>query len=212
MNVCVPTISKCKYCPSTGCAAEADVVFLIDSSSSVGERHFQTLLRFLSTTVQDMNIDTGHLRVGVLSYNSDIYVHFHLNQYNSKEALLEAIQTIPYNYGSTNTADALKAVRNQMFRHKNGDRGKAPNILVIVTDGTPNVNVRRTLQEARKVKETGIHIMVVGIGLAGDTSIKQLVSAPVSDNTLLVARYKQLKNIRKKVLRAICQGTSITIF
>jgi collagen type VI alpha len=190
------------------CSSEADVVFLLDSSSSVGEQNFQRLLRFLGNVIQDMAIDTGHFRVGVASYSSDIQVHFNLNDLKTREALLEAIQQIPYNYGSSNVADGLKIVRNQMFRSKNGDRPKANNVLVIITDGTPNVNVRRTLQEATKVKEGGVSVMLVGIGLGGNTKINDLVSEPAKPNTILVKKFQQLQSIRRKTFNAVCKAAS----
>ena len=82
---------------------------MLDSSTSVSEHNFQKLLRFVANLVHETPVDTGHFRVGILTYNTDVYVHFHLDKFiNSKEAMLEAILEIPYTYGQTNTADGLK--------------------------------------------------------------------------------------------------------
>ena len=99
--------SKCT--PHAGCSAEADITIMLDSSNSVSEPNFQKLLRFVANLVQETPVDTGHFRVGVMTYNTDVQIHFHLDKYvNSKEAMLEAVLGIPYTYGQTNTADALK--------------------------------------------------------------------------------------------------------
>ena len=59
---------------------------------------------------------------------------------------------IPYSYGSTNTPDGLKVVRNEIFGGP-GNRRWAPDILILITDGSPNINVRRTVHEATKTKQ-----------------------------------------------------------
>ena len=193
-----------------GCSAEADVVFMLDSSTSVSEPNFQKLLRFVANLVQDTHVETGHFRVGVLSYNTDVYIHFQLTAYlNNKEALLEAILKIPYNYGSTNTADGLKVVRTQMFKVRHGDRPNVPNILVVITDGTPNINVRRTSQEVRKLREAGIHLLAVGIGVDGNEAVEDLdivATIPTAHSSFTVPGYRQLQSIRHKLNREICDG------
>ena len=70
-------------------------------------------------------------------------------------------------YGSTNTADSIEAMRNEMFTAENGDRPDVRNMAIIITDGVSNINSRRTIPEADLAKEEGIHIYTVGIGLTG---------------------------------------------
>ena len=57
--------------------------------------------------------------------------------------------------GSTNTQDALRLVRDQIFVERNGDRDGVPNKLVIVTDGGGNVRPENTVVEAYKLKVGG---------------------------------------------------------
>ena len=56
------------FSPILACAGEADVVFLLDSSSSVGEANFQRLLRFLANLVAETPVDSGFFRVGALTF------------------------------------------------------------------------------------------------------------------------------------------------
>ena len=55
--------------------------------------------------------------------------------------------------------DGIRDVRRLMFGEGSGgttgsgNRRWAPDLLIIVTDGSPNVNVRRTVYEATKAKE-----------------------------------------------------------
>lgn len=65
---------------------------------------------------------------------------------------MAAIQEITYIYGSTNTADALQVMRENMFIPSRGDRRDAPNICVLLTDGVSNINSRRTIPEAEATR------------------------------------------------------------
>lgn len=65
---------------------------------------------------------------------------------------MDAIQNIKYIYGSTNTADALQVMREDMFIRSRGDRSDAPNICVLLTDGISNINSRRTIPEAEQTR------------------------------------------------------------
>lgn len=75
---------------------------------------------------------------------------------------MKAIDNIPYIYGSTNTADALKVMRNQMFIPSRGDRSDAPNVCVLLTDGVSNINSRRTIPEAEDTRNSvsGFNIVI----------------------------------------------------
>lgn len=57
----------------------------------------------------------GSVRVGALIYSTNVKVQFHLNRYRRKVDVMTAIDRIPYIYGSTNTADAIKTMRDEMF-------------------------------------------------------------------------------------------------
>ena len=47
---------------------------------------------------------------------------FDLDDYTRKEEIFNAIQEIPYQYGFTHTAEALRRVRTEMFIPNRGDR------------------------------------------------------------------------------------------
>jgi Mg-chelatase subunit ChlD len=49
--------------------------------------------------------------------------------------MLKGIDNIQYMGGGTNTADAINAMRNQMFSQGMGARPGVPRIAIVVTDG-----------------------------------------------------------------------------
>ena len=52
-----------------------------------------------------------------------------------RASLLKAMDNIHYMGGGTNTADALNALRTQMFSQNMGARPNVPRIAVVITDG-----------------------------------------------------------------------------
>lgn len=104
------------------CTSRADVVFVLDSSGSVGRYNFDNVLRFVTRTISDLSIDSGNFRVGVVSFSDSARQEFYLNTYNNADDINKAIRGIRYVYGSTNTQDALRMVREYQFTQSNGDR------------------------------------------------------------------------------------------
>ena len=54
----------------SGCNARADVVFLLDSSGSVGHVDFRRIKQFAANMVSELSIGRDHTRVGLATYSS----------------------------------------------------------------------------------------------------------------------------------------------
>jgi collagen type VI alpha len=129
----------------------------------VGPEYFQQVLTFLTQLLDDARIGGGDgMRIGFMTYSTDVTIHFYLGEYKRKEDVLKEIIQAEYLPGSTNTADAILAMRTEMFNTKNGDRKKAPNIAMIISDGISNLNSDRTVTEAIRAHTAGIHVFAVG--------------------------------------------------
>lgn len=141
-----------------------DLVIVLDSSTSVRRENFQKMLEFCKNLLSHANIDSGAVRVGVLIYSTTVRVEFYLEDYTTKEEVFRAIDNIDYMYGSTNTADGILKMRDEMFSSTYGDRPDVPNIGIVITDGVSNINSQRTISEAQLARaEDGIHIFAIGM-------------------------------------------------
>ena len=72
----------------------ADVVFVLDVSSSIWPKHFREhVLTFVHEVVDSLNVGEGaeHTRVGAVTFSDEVWLEFHLNQYMDKERLLERV-------------------------------------------------------------------------------------------------------------------------
>ena len=183
------------------------MVFVLDASTSVTEPNFELMKDFVADFLFIADIDNGNVRVGVIIYSTDDHLEFNLNTYSTKMDVLTAIEDIPYRYGSTNTADALKTMRTEMYTAANGDRPNVPNICIVVTDGVSNINSRRTIPEAEEARAAGIHIYAIGIGLTDTTELDGIASKPVEENRFAVQEFSELRALRDKVFSAFCPST-----
>lgn len=57
-----------------------------------------------------------------------------MNEHDNKTEIVNAI-SYPNMHGTTNTADALRYMRETMFRPENGDRPEYQNVAILITDG-----------------------------------------------------------------------------
>jgi hypothetical protein len=194
---------------SDQCFAQVDFIFVLDSSTSVGNANYDKMKDFVKKFLHSANIDGGEVRVGLVSYSTKVTVEFQLNAYTTKADLFAAVDNIPWRYGSTNTADGLQTMHEDMFTEENGDRPGVPNICIIMTDGVSNINYRRTIPEAEKAREKGIHIYAIGIALKDLTEVNGIASEPASLNVFAVNTFDELEGLDEKIFEASCPGIYI---
>lgn len=187
-----------------GCQTKSDVVFVLDSSGSVGEGNFQQMKDFLKKFLYEVDVESCGFRVGVLKFGSSAFVQFHLNSYTTTEDLTAAIDNIRYSHGFTYTADAVRVARDSMFQRSRGDRTDARNVLVFLTEGLANVHSRQTLEEVRKARNAGIHLVPIGIGSNNREEMNAM--ATHERGIFFVDRFSQLENITTALADYILEG------
>jgi len=79
----------------TDCGSSpTDIVFLIDSSGSVGSVNFQKQLNFVSRFAQSFDIGPRNVQIGVVTFATTPHNQFNLNIYTVKHDLVTAINRI----------------------------------------------------------------------------------------------------------------------
>lgn len=204
------TTTRRPVVPYTGdCKSKADVIFLLDTSGSVGEYNYALMRNFTFNTVKDLEIDSGLFRVGVMTFSDTARIEFQLNTHDTKQDIFNALQRMPYVYGYTHTAEALRRIRTEMFVSRNGDRPDVPNLLVIVTDGHSNVNHEETIPEARLIKNMGTTIITVAIGLEDNTELRGMASQPIQDNMIEVMDFEGLGQLSHTIVTPLCSDADM---
>ncbi|XP_063427268.1 collagen alpha-1(XIV) chain-like [Mytilus trossulus] len=184
------------------CHDKVDVVYLVDSSGSVGSTNFNKEKEFINNSLSQFVIGYNDALVGVVTFSTRPYEQFKLNAFLDKPALKYAITKIPYLAGNTHTAEAINFVNNNMFIPSSGDRPDAQNVLVVLTDGHSG-DPSKTLQEANRLKQRNTVIIAVGIGSGVSKSeLNGLVSDP--SNVFFVNDFNALKQIHDVVHSVAC--------
>lgn len=186
-----------------------DVVFLLDVSSTIGERNFITLLNAVKRFITNSAVDSGNARIGVVTHSSRVYIKLHLNEYSSKSDHIKAIDEIPYIRGVRNTADGIKILREESFSAKNGDRSSVPNYAIIITDGVSERNRFEAVVEAEMSREVGIHLFVIGIGVKETEVINEI--AGLKDNLFLIDNFEDVSYASGRVQDIICSGNYLVL-
>merc|ERR1719510_2195752 len=167
------------------CETATELVFLVDSSGSVGQENVKNTGTFLKDVVNQLPVGEDNTRVGVVQFsgmhdNDHVYNKF----YHTLEIALTKGTTIArlnktfenmkwhakkgggtLNDPMTYTGEAIHHVLNDKHMFKASRKG-AKKILVVITDGQSNsfddnFNVSDMADEARN---QSIEVMAVGIG------------------------------------------------
>uniref|UniRef100_A0A0L8G1R5 VWFA domain-containing protein n=1 Tax=Octopus bimaculoides TaxID=37653 RepID=A0A0L8G1R5_OCTBM len=96
-------------------SAQIDLVFVIDSSGSVGSTNFVKTKTFLVNIVDSLDISQDETRVAVIRFSSSPIVMFDLDAHSTKTAVKNAINAISYDGGGTATDTALDEARTSVF-------------------------------------------------------------------------------------------------
>ena len=133
---------------------------------------------FLVQLVEKTNVSFDGTHIGLVTFGNVGLTRFRLDEYSTKAGVISAIKALPSGNGETNLYSGLVEIRN-LFSESMGGRPWVNKIAVILTDGIANVNVEKTVPEARNAYFVdGIKIFMIGI--TNDIDLKQLkeVSSP----------------------------------
>ncbi|NXL30007.1 VITRN protein, partial [Glaucidium brasilianum] len=153
---------------------KVDLSFLMDGSWSIGKRRFQLQKQFLSNVAQALGIGSAGPLMGIVQYGDDHSTEFNLKTYANSKDLRNAIEKITQKGGLSNVGKALSFVNKNFFLDANGNRGGAPNVVVVMVDGWPTDRVE---EASRLARESGINIFFVTIEAAAESE-KQNVIEP----------------------------------
>ncbi|XP_032221860.1 uncharacterized protein LOC5520805 [Nematostella vectensis] len=151
-----------------------DVVFVLDSSASVGVKDYKNGILALQTLITRAKEDT---RYAGITFSTEANITFY---FTDPLDAMKGLGGITYAPGMTNTQAALDICRTQLWLNKkSGFRRLSFKRILIVTDGQSNINMERTLYNAFQLKNMGIEIFVVAVGkyLRGIAEIVGLASS-----------------------------------
>ena len=183
-----------------------DLAFIVDSSGSIQEKdsaNWGHVLNFIETIVSSYTIGSNDVKVGLVVYSNDGAVDFYLNDFNTRGEVIDAVLNLRYVGGTTNTADGLQLMNEEIFQERNGDRASVPNVAILITDGESNERMGDTIPQAIAAKSRGIRI--ISVGVTDSVNMQELEAiATSSGDVFLSDDFDQLKNNLNEILSVAC--------
>uniref|UniRef100_A0A4W5MT26 Collagen, type XII, alpha 1b n=1 Tax=Hucho hucho TaxID=62062 RepID=A0A4W5MT26_9TELE len=183
--------------------AKADVVFLIDGSWSIGEDSFRKVVQFVFSMIGAFDVigSTG-MQVSFVQYSDEAKTEFRLNSYLDKGNALAALQLIQYRGGNTKTGAALMHVKEKVFAPENGMRRNVPKVVVAVTDGRSQDEVKKN---AATLQHAGYSVFVVGVADVDFAELQNIGSKPSDRHIFVVDDFDAFATIQDNLVTFICE-------
>ncbi|XP_077382193.1 collagen, type XXVIII, alpha 1b isoform X1 [Festucalex cinctus] len=192
-----------------------ELVFVIDSSESVGPDNFEVVKDFVSALVDRASVGRDTTRVGVVLYSHINVVVVSLSQDASRDQVKAAVRSMTYLGEGTFTGSAIHQA-NRLFRVA---RPGVRKVAVVITDGQADKRDSVSLESAvREARASDIEMFVIGVVNTSDPffgefkkELDLMASEPDADHVYLIDDFKTLPALEKKLLSHICEDR-ISVF
>ena len=184
------------------CCSVIDVVFIVGSQSQSG---WTQLRSFVNLIVDRFTISQYALYGAFVSYGSNANVVIRLNQYYDKELFKQHVSGINWPGNAVNMADALNALRNQVFVTNSGARSGTPWVAVVITDRVPD-QTQNAVSAANQARAAGIQIIPVGVDQNQQLNsfLQQIAFAQA--RMTVVQQYSQLSGVAVQAANWVCNS------
>ncbi|KAM9342262.1 collagen, type XXVIII, alpha 2a [Pholidichthys leucotaenia] len=194
---------KCKERPM-------ELVFVIDSSESVGPENFEIIKDFVTRLVDRTTVGRNATRIGLVLYSLDVHLEFNLARYTSKQDIKQAVRKMLYMGEGTYTGTAIrKATQEAFFSARVGVR----KVAIVITDGQTDKRDPVKLDIAvREAHAANIEMYALGIVNSSDPTqaeflreLNLIASDPDSEHMYLIDDFNTLPALESKLVSKFCE-------
>ena len=155
------------------CNNSLDLVFILDSSGSVGDTSFNNMKHFVAEIVSNFMIQANSTRVGVIQFSDTPKIEIVLGSIDSINILKRAINNIVYIGSQTNVVAALNLVPTVLINARANEG--IPSVVILLTDQTSEPTVKAAIA----LHEQEIQIYAIGFGNSiNETQLQNTASDP----------------------------------
>lgn len=149
----------------------------------------------------------GKTQMSVITFSSSVYEAFPLNAYSNAKVIGDAVSRVPYYAGGTDTAAALRYVKQNSFISSKGARTNSTKIVIVITDGQSN-DARATKAAAEELRVSGVTTYSIGVGNGiGEQELENI--ATDINHVFRVSDYNALQQVQLSLGVENCQGKHI---
>ncbi|XP_007114155.2 collagen alpha-3(VI) chain isoform X4 [Physeter macrocephalus] len=174
--------------------AAADIMFLVDSSWSIGKEHFQLVQEFLYDVIKSLAVGENDFRFALVWFNGSPDTEFLLNTYRSKQEVLSHVSNMSYTGGSNQTGKGLEYVMRNHLTEVAGSRASdgVPQVIVVLTDGHSKDALALPLAE---LKSADVNVFAIGVEDADEGALKETASEPLNVHMFNLENFTSLHDI-----------------
>ncbi|XP_061080709.1 collagen, type XXVIII, alpha 1b [Conger conger] len=200
---------KCRESP-------LELVFVIDSSESVGPDNFNTMKDFVNALIDRLSLGRDATHVGVVLYSHINVVVLNLQQHWHQDDVKAAIRRMTYLGEGTFTGSAIQRA-NQIFQTS---RPGVRKVEIVITDGQADRRDLVKLEDAvTDAHEANIEMFVIGVVNQSDPfyldfkdEMNLIASEPVEEHVYLIEDFITLPALESKLLTRICEPEDTSLF
>uniref|UniRef100_A0A4W5N9J8 Collagen alpha-1(XXVIII) chain n=1 Tax=Hucho hucho TaxID=62062 RepID=A0A4W5N9J8_9TELE len=194
---------KCKERPM-------ELVFVIDSSESVGPENFEIIKDFVAALVDRVTVGRNATRIGLVLYSLEVKLEFNLARYMTNQDVKQAIRNIPYIGEGTHTGTAIrKATQDAFYSSRKG----VSKVAIVITDGQTDKREPVKLDIAvREAHAANIEMYALGIVNMSDPTqaeflreLNLIASDPDSEHMYLIDDFNTLPALESKLVSKFCE-------
>lgn len=180
----------------TGHPNRIDLVIALDESSST-VFDFRVIKKFAEQLTSRFVVSHNATRVAIVTWSTQTTLEFDFNKYINNEGVKIGIDNIRYDGGWTATGDALHYIRTNLFSQSPSNAKK---VLFIITDGKSNKQTHKPKNEAKLMKDDGVEIFTIGIGLGvKNRELKSIASHPKSSHKFVLKSFRHLSSLNNMI-------------
>lgn len=180
---------KCRESP-------LELVFVIDSSESVGPENFELVKDFVNALIDQVSVSREASRLGVVLYSHVNVVVAGLQQQSSQTNIKAAIRQMPYLGEGTFTGSAIHRA-TQLFQ---ASRPGVRKVALVLTDGQADPrDVMQFEDTSREAHAKGVEMFAIGVMNKTDPDYGQfqaemnvIASDPDEEHVFLIEDFSTL--------------------
>lgn len=182
-----------------------ELVFVIDSSESVGPENFEIIKDFVIALVDRVTVGRNATRIGLVLYSLEVRLEFGLNKYPTRQDVKRAIRKIKYMGEGTHTGTAIHKTTQEGF---SGARAGVRKVAIVLTDGQTDKREAVKLDlVVREAHAANIEMYAIGILNTSDPTqvefvreLNLIASDPDGEHVYLIDDFNTLSGAFIEVL------------
>ena len=192
-----------------------DVVFVIDTSSSIGSYRFQLVRELIENITINLKVNSPETLFGLITFDNYARLEFNITRHTDLSTLLPAINPgLPYYGGySTNTASALSLL---LYGSAEGGllqlRNETSRVAIMITDGYSSSF--SSLQSAANSLHAANIYDVYAVGIGNNNYYELQLMA--SDSSFVFATYSlssyTAQQLEEDVIEQLCSSKCLQRF